>query len=169
MNATIPQPQHATLLQALGSAFSDRLYFDLVLPHNLAAELGAEQIAVAHKAGSWPSADWAQRSLAQAAADLAKLRRSIRMSASVALTLLALGLVLAAVFGKVHPSLPADPGKVAALVGATLLTWGAVLQLYPARASWRGAMLHEVAHSLLARVLLIVGSVLAVLGGLWWQ
>ena len=168
MNSSIPPPQRATLLQALGAAFIDKLYLKLALPHNLAAELGSDQIAAAYRAGTWPSPEWPQRSQGEALADLSKLKRSIRISASIALSFAALGLLLAAAFGKVHPSLPADFGKIITSVGAMLLTWGAVLQLYPARGSWRATMLHEVAHAALVRMLIIAGSALAALGTLWW-
>lgn len=169
MHLSIPPPQRATSLQALGAAFIDTLYLKLALPHNLAVELGSDQIAAAYGAGTWPSSEWPQDSLAKAIADLSKLKRSIRVSALIALSLAVLGLLLAAAFGKVHPSLPVDFGKVIASVGATLLTWGAILQLHPARASVRATMLHEVAHAMLVRSLIIAGSALAAAGVLWWQ
>lgn len=169
MSAALPVPQRASQLQALAAAFVEALHLKLALSHNLAAELGSAQIAAAFQSGAWPPPHWARDTEDRARADFSSLRRSITRSAMVAGALAVAAVGVAAVLGKVHPGLPPDFGKIAAAVGATLITWGAVLQLYPARATWRGTFLHEVAHATLVRVLLILGSVVAALGALWWQ
>jgi hypothetical protein len=169
MNAPLPTPQRASFVQVLGAAFSDRLYFKRVLGHNLAAELESEQIASAHSSGWWAATPGAERALMLARADLSKLRRSLRTSGLFALALAGIALVVAAALGKVHPSLPADYGKLVTSIGVAFGAWGAFLQFHPARVSWRGTLLHEVIHAVAVRVLAGGGVVLAALGALWWQ
>ena len=169
MNAIVPTPQFATKPNALLAAFSDRTYFSLVLSHDLAAELGSEQVAKAYHSGSWPAQDWAQQSMARAMVDRSLLKRSVLMSATLAGMLALLALLVAVVLRKVNPSLPSDVGKFMAAVGAWLLAWAAFLPLYPARPSFRANLLHEVAHATLLKVLLCVGTAFAAVGALWWQ
>lgn len=169
MSTALPVPHRASKPQALSAAFVGALHLKLALSHNLAAELGSEQIASAYQSGAWPPPSWARDAEDRARADFSSLRRSIARSATVAGALAVTAVGVAAALGKVHPGLPPDFGKVAAVVGATVITWGAALQLYPARATWRGTFLHEVAHATLVRALLILGSALAGLGALWWQ
>lgn len=169
MNTQVPAPKRASWFEALWAAFSERAYFSFVLPHDLAAELGSEQIASAHRSGQWPAASWAQETLERARLDRDKLKRSMFRSATLASLFVLLAVVVAAALGKVHPSLSVDPGKVSAGVGAWLLAWAAFLPLYPARPSYRTDLLHEVAHLTLIKALLVLGTSLAALGALWWQ
>ena len=169
MDAQLPTPKRVSLLQALWAAFSKTAYFSLVLPHNLAAELGSEQIASAYQSDAWPAANWSQATLEQSRTDLLKLKRSMYLSAKLASLLLVLAVVVATILGKVHPSLSLDLGKVCAGVGAWLLAWAAFLPLYPVRGSFRTDLLHEVAYGALIKALLVVGTSFAALGALWWQ
>jgi hypothetical protein len=169
MNAIVPAPKLASSLKALWAAFSEPTYLSLVLAHNLAAELGSEQIAAAYRSGTWPAPDWAQQSLERARVDRRLLKRSLIMSATLAGLLALLAVLAAIILGKVHPSLPADPGKSLAALGAGLLAWAAFLPLYPARPSFCTNLLHEVAHATLLKALLGVGTTFAAIGALWWQ
>lgn len=169
MNSQLPVPKRASSLQAVWAAFREDAYFSLVLPHNLAAELGSEQIAAAYRSSAWPAANWREVTLEQARTDRVKLKRSMYLSARFASLVVMLAVIVAAMMGKVHPSLSPDLGKVCAGVGAWLLTWAAFLPLYPVRGSFRTDLLHEVAYGALIRALLIVGSAFAALGALWWQ
>ena len=169
MNAIVPVPKFASTLKALLAAFSEQTYFSLVLSHDLAAELGSEQIATAYHLGSWPAQDWAQQSLTRARVDRRLLKRSVFMSATLAGLLALLALLVAIILGKVHSSLPGDLGKFLAAVGAWLLAWAAFLSLYPARPSFRSNLLHEIAHATLLKALLCVGTAFAAVGALWWQ
>lgn len=99
MNAIVPVPKFASTLKALLAAFSEQTYFSLVLSHDLAAELGSEQIATAYHSGSWPAQDWAQQSLARARVDRRLLKRSVFMSATLAGLLALLALLVAIILG----------------------------------------------------------------------
>ena len=169
MNAIVPVPKFASKLNALLAAFSEQTYLSLVLSHDMAAELGSEQIAKAYQSGSWPAQDWAEQSMARAKVDRTLLKRSVLMSAALAGFFAMLALLVAIIVGKVHPSLPADLGKFLAAIGAWLLAWAAFLSLYPARPSFRSNLLHEVAHVTLLKALLCAGTALAAVGALWWQ
>lgn len=169
MNATVPVPKFASALKALWAAFSEQTYFSLVLSHDLAAELSSEQIAEAYHLGSWPAQDWAQQSLARARVDRTLLKRSLFMSGKLSGLLALLAILVAIIVGKVHPSLPADLGKLLAAVGAWMLAWAAFLPLYPVRLSFRSNLLHEVAHATLLKALLCVGTTFAAVGAMWWQ
>ena len=169
MNSFVPAPKFASTLKAILAIFNEQIYLSLVLSHNLAAELGSEQIAKAYHSGTWPLQDWAQQSLASARVDRTLLKRSVFMSATLAAILALLALLVTIIFGKVHPALPVNLGKFLAAIGAWLLAWAAFLPLYPARSSIRANLLHEVAHATLFKALLFVGTAFAIAEALWWQ
>lgn len=169
MNATPPNPQSAGALRSLLSLFSVAGHLQLALPHNLAAELESEQMASAYRAGTFPPLNWTAETSRQSEERLHQLRRSLLLSGTVAAALSAAALVVAAAFGKVHPSLPVDYGRCVSSLGGGLAAWGALLQLQPPPQTFRGTLLHEKLHGLLVRVLVMAGLALAALGALWWQ
>jgi hypothetical protein len=169
MTAPTPTPMQVRPAVALLAVLSEWHYLRIAVPHNLAAELGSKQLEAAYKAGTFPPPDWPLKTVEEARTNLALLRRSLFSSGILAAGLLALAVCIAAVAGKIHPSLPPDYGKVVSYLGAALAAWGTILQFRPPPQTWRGTFMHELAHSAAKQLLAGTGIVLAASGALWWQ
>jgi len=169
MTKSLPTPKLANPVQAVLAIRSRARFLECAIPHNLAAELGSDQIAAAFQTGSWPPAEWRERTLHDAAIHFMQLRRDLLQSGLMAVLLLLLALAVAATLGKVHPTLPADYGKVITTIGASVAAWGTLLQFRGPSRTYRGNLLHETAHTSLVLLLVVAGIALAGLGSLWWQ
>lgn len=79
-----------------------------------------------------------------------------------------LGLAALWLAGKVHPSLPLDPGKLCSVLGAWLSAWGAWLALKDGNPSWGRERPDELARAGLFRLLFAPGVLLSAFGAGWW-
>jgi len=165
----MPSPKHASGIAAAFSTLARGRFLALARTHNLAAELGSEQMANAFKDGTFPVARW-QGEVELIASKQLKEVRSVLIR-SFLVTLLIATLVLAALLatGKVGTSLPIDYGKLITAVGLGAAAWGTIIQLKPVEATFRRNYLHEVAQGFIMKALLSGGLLLGAIGALWWQ
>jgi hypothetical protein len=169
MDTTLPTPRLTTPAQAVLAILSRERHLEHAIPHNLAAELGSTQIAAAFQIGSWPPPGWREQTLRDATDRFLRLRNDILWSGLAASGLLLLALAVAALFGKLYPSLPLDYGKLVTAIGATVAAWGTFLQLSAPNRTYRGNLLHEVTHTSVVVLLVAAGIAMAGIGSLWWQ
>ena len=165
----LPLPKLAKPIHALLAVRSRARFVACAIPHNLAAQLGSSQIDSAYKAGAWPLAGWEETARMEAGNHHVQLRKELLRSGLTAVALSLLALIVAALFGKLDPSLPVDYGKLLTAFGSAVATWGAFFQLGAPSKTYRGNLLHEVAHTSIFALLLVFGIVLAAVGSLWWQ
>lgn len=165
----LPTPKLVNGLVALFASASRSRFLAFAKPHNLAAELGSNQMAEAYRNGTFPATRWLAEADSVAMCQLTELRETIKKSTKLTLGIAVVVAIALASFGKVDPNLPFDSGKVVTAIGALAAGWASVLQFHPVPRTFRGNFLHEVAHDAAVRTFFVCGVLLGTVGALWWQ
>jgi hypothetical protein len=162
-------PNQAGAICACLSLLTPRRHIEIAIAHNLACILVAPDLAKKYQAGEYPTIETIKDLRINVEKRFTALRKSIIYSFLYAVSILTVGLVLAVAFGKVHPMLSPDYGKVVTVFGTFLAGWGTLLGLNPPEASWKGTRLDQKVHFSVVRFLTIAGIALALFGAVWWQ
>lgn len=95
------------------------------------------------------------------------IRGSLHRSATIALSLMALALITAAAFGRLHAGSDLDWGKALQFVGGGFAGWSGVFALGMPRPTYIADSMPERLHRWLFIWLLSLGGLIALLGSIW--
>lgn len=165
----LPLPKRASGVIAALATLNRGRFLAIARQHNLAAELGSDQMAKAFSEGTFPITRWQREFDVIAAKQLNEIRRVLFRSFAWTLLIAALALTVLIATGNVSTALPPDYGKSITAAGVGVATWGGLIQLRPVEPTFRGTYLHEVAQGFILKVLIGCGVLLSAVGALWWQ
>lgn len=144
-------------------------YLDMAVSHRMAINLEASDLRRAFDEGKFPCAGWEAEARLSAANHARELRRGMWSALVTTLAFSATGLAFAAIFGKVHPALPWDCGKLLSVAGGLLAAWATLFELGGYTETISGESLHEQLRPFFFRTAFLPGLIFATAGQLWWQ
>lgn len=168
-NATISFERASCAKAFLCFLFKHNTYLDMAVSHRMAISLEASDLRRAFDEGKYPNFGWEAEARSSAAEHARELRRGMWSALMTTLTFAAVGLALAAVFGKVHPALPWDWSKLLSVAGGLLAAWATLFELGGYTDTMSGESLHEQLRPFFFRSAFLPGLILATAGQLWWQ
>jgi len=151
----------------LALLFERERYLLLAAEHEIAVSLDSRDFRAAYERGEYPKPGWEHDAAARASEHARHLTCGLRRALFATLSFALAGLVLAAAFGKVEPSLPLSAGKVLSVFGALLAAWATLFELGGYAATYMGQALHELLHPKFFRVLFLPGVAIASRGQVW--
>jgi hypothetical protein len=169
MYSGLPLPKHASGLDAALATLASGRFLELARTHNLAAELGSEQMARAFAEGTFPVSRWQSEADLIAANQLKEIRRVLLRSFLLTSLIAAVALTVLVATGNVNTALPPDYGKSITAAGVATAAWGSLIQLRPVEPTFRRNFLHEVAQGFIVKALIGLGLFFSAVGALWWQ
>lgn len=149
--------------------FRHQTYLDMAVSHGMAINLEARDLRRAFEEGKFPSAGWEADARVSAAKHAQELRKGMLSALISTIAFASVGLVLAAVLGKVHPTLPLDFGKLMSVFGGLLAAWATLFELGGYSETFSGEALHERLRPFFFRAAFLPGLIFATAGQLWWQ
>lgn len=165
----LPLPKLASGLVATLATLNRGRFLAIARQHNLAAELGSDQMAKAFSEGTFPTTRWQLEVDVVATKQFNEIRRVLLRSFVWTLLVAALVLTVLVATGNVSTALPPDYGNSITAAGVGLAAWAGLLQLRPVEPTFRGNYLHEVAQGFILKALIVSGALLSAVGALWWQ
>lgn len=137
--------------------------------HGMAINLEADDLRQKFDSGSYPTAGWEAEARTHADAHGRELKGGILSALITTIAFALTGLLMASAFGKVHPSLPLDWGKVLSVFGGLLAAWATLFELGGYTETCNGEALHEKLRPMFFRTVFLLGLIVATAGQLWWQ
>lgn len=168
MEPIAPAPRVANAQRAAAAiVFARERYLAMAIEHNLAVNVRAADMRARFDRGEYPKPGWEQEAKASASAQAEQLISALRASFITSLVVLLLGLLVAAVLGKVSPSLPLSESKLLSTVGGFLAAWATLFELGGYVETYSGEAMHEVVRPVLFKSIFLSGIAIAALGQLW--
>ena len=149
--------------------FNRKAYLDMAVSHEMAVNLEASDLRRAFEAGNFPNSAWEAEARLRVADSANELMQGMKSALTSTVVFAALGIALAAMFGKIDPTLPLDYGKFLSVVGGLLAAWATLFELGGYSETIGGEALHEKLRPVFFRAAFLPGLICATAGQLWWQ
>ena len=141
----------------------------MAVSHDMALNLEASDLRKVFDEGRFPNPRWEKETRSAVDQRAQELKNGMLSALITTFILAAIGLSLTAIFGKVHPALPLDWGKILSVFGGLLAACATLFELGGYTRTFGGESLHENLRPVFFRAVFLPGLVIATAGQLWWQ